>query len=40
MDDTELDQLKLEDAVRVHENTKTHLISYARNNNRPVVKQI
>ena len=38
MEDAELDQFKLEDAMRVHENTKTHLISYSRNNNRPVVK--
>ncbi|MEY3902527.1 MAG: hypothetical protein RL189_1833 [Pseudomonadota bacterium] len=38
LDDAELDRLKLEDAVRVHENTKTHLISYARNNHRDIVK--
>lgn len=38
MNEVELDQLKLEDAVRVHENTKTHLTSYARNHNLPVVK--
>ena len=34
----ELDQLKLEDAIRVHENTKTHLLRYAKDNRLPVVK--
>lgn len=34
----ELDHLKLEDAIRVHENTKTHLLRYAKNNGLPVVK--
>lgn len=33
-----LDRLKLEDAIRVHENTKTHLLKYAKDNNRPLVK--
>jgi type III restriction enzyme len=38
MTDVELDRLKLEDAIRVHDNTKTKLLSYAKNNNLPVVK--
>jgi len=38
MEDDALDRLKLEDAVRVHENTRTKLLSYAKNKNLPVVK--
>lgn len=38
MDDDALDHLKLEDAVRVHENTKTHLLRFGRDRNLPVVK--
>lgn len=34
----QLDHLKLEDAIRVHENTKTHLLRYARDNGLHVVK--
>ena len=34
----ELDILKLEDAISIHENTKTHLELYAKNHNRPLVK--
>lgn len=33
-----LDILKLEDAISVHENTKTHLELYAKNYNQPLVK--
>ncbi len=36
--DEELDRLKLEDAVSVHENTKLHLELYAKNNDLPIVK--
>ena len=34
----ELDVLKLEDAISIHENTKTHLELYANNHNQPLVK--
>ena len=34
----ELDILKLEDAISIHENTKTHLELYAKNHNQPLVK--
>jgi type III restriction enzyme len=34
----ELDRLKLDDGIRVHEDTKIALELYARNENRPVVK--
>ena len=34
----ELDVLKLEDAISIHENTKTHLELYAKNHNQPLVK--
>ncbi|MCG2796103.1 MAG: DEAD/DEAH box helicase family protein [Actinomycetia bacterium] len=33
-----LEQLKLEDGVRIHENTKVELEVYARENGRPIVK--
>ncbi len=38
MTDEELDILKIEDAVSVHEHTKLHLEMYAKNNNQPLVK--
>lgn len=38
LSDKELDVLKLEDAISVHENTKLHLELYARDNNQPIVK--
>ena len=34
----ELDMLKIEDAINIHERTKVHLELYARNNNLPIVK--
>ena len=34
----ELDMLKIEDAINIHERTKIHLELYARNNNLPIVK--
>lgn len=34
----ELDLLKIEDAISVHEHTKLHLEMYAKNNNLPLVK--
>ena len=34
----EIEKIKLEDGVRVHENTKVELITYARENNAAVVK--
>lgn len=34
----ELDKLKIEDAISIHEHTKLHLEMYAKNNNLPVVK--
>ena len=34
----EIEKIKLEDGVRVHENTKVELITYARENNVAVVK--
>lgn len=34
----ELDILKIEDAISVHEHTKLHLEMYAKNNNKPLVK--
>ena len=33
-----LEKVKLEDGVRIHENTKVELEVYARNNDRPIVK--
>ena len=36
--DEELDILKIEDAINIHERTKVHLDLYARNNNLPLVK--
>jgi type III restriction enzyme len=33
-----LEKVKLEDGVRIHENTKVELEVYARNNDKPVVK--
>ena len=33
-----LEQVKLEDGVRIHENTKVELEVYARNNDTPIVK--
>lgn len=36
--DEELDRLKLEDAISVHENAKLHLELYAKDNNQPLVK--
>lgn len=38
MSDEELDALKMEDAISIHEQTKVHLELYAKNNNKPVVK--
>jgi type III restriction enzyme len=38
MSDVEKDQLKLKDAAWVHENTKTKLLKFAKDNNRPIVK--
>lgn len=38
MSDEELDKLKIEDAISIHEHTKLHLEMYAKNNNLPVVK--
>ena len=37
-DDAGLERLKLEDGVRIHENTKAELEVFARNTSRPVVK--
>ena len=37
-DQAGLEKLKLEDGVRVHENTKVELEVYARDNNKPIVK--
>jgi type III restriction enzyme len=37
-DEAALEKLKLEDGVRVHENTKVELEVYARDNGRPIVK--
>jgi type III restriction enzyme len=37
-DDAGLERLKLEDGVRIHENTKVELEIYARENSRPIVK--
>lgn len=36
--DVELDALKIEDAISIHEQTKGHLELYALNNNKPIVK--
>uniref|UniRef100_UPI004056C433 DEAD/DEAH box helicase n=1 Tax=Alistipes sp. TaxID=1872444 RepID=UPI004056C433 len=36
--DQDLDILKIEDAINIHERTKVHLELYARNNNLPLVK--
>ena len=33
-----LEKIKLEDGVRIHENTKVELDAYARNNEKPIVK--
>ena len=38
MNDEELDILKIEDAISVHEYTKLHLQMFAKNNNLPLVK--
>ena len=38
LSDEELDILKIEDAINIHERTKVHLELYARNNNQPIVK--
>lgn len=38
LSDDELDALKIEDAINIHERTKVHLELYARNNNLPMVK--
>lgn len=38
LSDTELDALKIDDAINLHEQTKTHLELYALNNNKPIVK--
>lgn len=38
LSDEELDALKIEDAINIHERTKVHLELYARNNNLPLVK--
>jgi type III restriction enzyme len=37
-DATGLERLKLEDGVRIHEDTKIQLETYARNNDKPIVK--
>jgi type III restriction enzyme len=37
-DDAGLERLKLEDGVRIHENTKVELEIYARENGKPIVK--
>ncbi|MDD2707884.1 MAG: DEAD/DEAH box helicase family protein [Verrucomicrobiae bacterium] len=37
-DDAKLERLKLEDGVRIHENTKVELDVYARENGKPIVK--
>lgn len=34
----ELDMLKIEDAINIHERTKVHLELYAKNNNLPTIK--
>jgi type III restriction enzyme len=36
--ETSLEELKLKDGVRIHENTKAELEVYARNNEKPIVK--
>ena len=36
--DEEIDRIKLDDAIRIHEQTKTNLEIYARNNGREIVK--
>ena len=38
LSDEELDILKIEDAINIHERTKTHLELYAKNNHLPIVK--
>lgn len=38
LSDDELDLIKLEDAINIHERTKLHLELYARNNKLPIVK--
>lgn len=38
LSDDELDTIKIEDAINIHERTKVHLELYARNNKLPVVK--
>lgn len=38
LSDEELDALKIEDAINIHERTKVHLELYARNNKLPLVK--
>ncbi len=36
--DDQLEKIKLEDGIRVHENTKVHLETWARQNDKPIVK--
>jgi type III restriction enzyme len=36
--ESELEQIKLEDGIRIHENTKVELETYARQNAKPIVK--
>ena len=38
LSDKELDMLKIEDAISIHEQTKTHLELYSRQNNAPLIK--
>jgi type III restriction enzyme len=38
MNDVEIDQLKLKDAIWVHENTKTKLLKFAKDNNRSIIR--
>ena len=38
MPEDQLEQIKLEDGIRVHENTKVELETYARSTGRPIVK--
>ena len=38
LSDEELDMLKIEDAINIHERTKVHLELFARNNKLPLVK--
>ena len=38
LSDEEMDSLKIEDAINIHERTKVQLELYAKNNNKPLVK--